>query len=207
MCTMCTAHGCTFGRLVIEHLNRRWEKTLGRRTSERRWASVCFVLTRQFNFCSTISTTITTIITSTTTTIYQAVGLFRPSTSASTEEMTTLPWPRSKAPEDDFHWNPNQSKWVQDQDQSWCTFKYFLVYYVFSISLSHLPLWHCAAQLIFENFWQLCAPSPQHLQRKMDEKEDKQEDKKSLNKSVSHPSLQDSWQGVQSLSGSVKLYT
>ena len=92
-----------------------------------------------------ISTTTTS--TTTTTTTYQAVRLFRPSTSASTEEMTTLPWPGSKAPddEDDFHLNPNQSEWVQDQDQSWCTFKYFLAYYVFIIS--HLPLWHCKIYL------------------------------------------------------------
>ena len=50
-----------------------------------------------------ISTTTTS--TTTTTTTYQAVGLLGPSTSASTEEMTTLPWPGSKAPddEDDVH--------------------------------------------------------------------------------------------------------
>ena len=56
------------------------------------------------------------------------------------------------------------------------------------------------------------APAPV---KKMDKKEEKQEDKKPkipkiiLNKSLSlsHPSLQDSWHGVQSLSGSVKLYT
>ena len=53
---------------------------------------------------STITTS-TTTTTTTSTTTYQTVGLFGPGTSAGTEEMTTLPWPGSKAPddEDDVH--------------------------------------------------------------------------------------------------------